>query len=183
MPAPSESTSPHEYAPGRSNAGTIFFRGWVNPSGSLKLPNAHHVYIRNNTDVADAGEVRESLGLATRIVLLHEGHVIDEGPLATLLVFFAGGGKVAAGELTLGDLVAFNDSPHPLFQKLEPVTSGTLAKVTEFLGSQQARGGTILRPALQTAYRYGNPDRPLNVVILSDGMTEQLTFGIHTRHP
>lgn len=36
------------------NAGTIFFRGWVNPSGSLKLPNAHHVYIRNNTDVSDA---------------------------------------------------------------------------------------------------------------------------------
>jgi ATP-binding cassette subfamily B protein len=30
------------------------------------------------------------------------------GPLATLLVFFAGGGKVAAGELTLGELVAFN---------------------------------------------------------------------------
>lgn len=30
------------------------------------------------------------------------------GPLATLLVFFAGGGKVAAGELSLGELVAFN---------------------------------------------------------------------------
>ncbi len=36
------------------DAGTIFFRGWVNPSGSLKMPNAHHVYIRNNTDVSDA---------------------------------------------------------------------------------------------------------------------------------
>ena len=30
------------------------------------------------------------------------------GPLATLLVFFAGGGKVTAGELSLGELVAFN---------------------------------------------------------------------------
>jgi ATP-binding cassette subfamily B protein len=30
------------------------------------------------------------------------------GPLATLLVFFAGGGRVASGELSLGDLVAVN---------------------------------------------------------------------------
>jgi len=30
------------------------------------------------------------------------------GPLATLLVFFAGAGRVAAGALSLGDLVAFN---------------------------------------------------------------------------
>ena len=34
-------------------------------------------------------------------------------------------------------------------------------------------GGTILRPAIETAYRYHRSDRPLNVVILSDGMTEQ----------
>ena len=31
----------------------------------------------------------------------------------------------------------------------------------------------MLRPAISAAYRYGNPDRPLNVVILSDGLTEQ----------
>ena len=31
----------------------------------------------------------------------------------------------------------------------------------------------MLRPAIETAYRYQNPDRTLNVVILSDGMTEQ----------
>lgn len=30
------------------------------------------------------------------------------GPLATLLVFFAGGGKVVSGQLSLGELVAFN---------------------------------------------------------------------------
>jgi len=39
--------------------------------------------------------------------------------------------------------------------------------------SQQAKGGTILAPAMTTAYKYGDPDRTLNVVILSDGMTEQ----------
>lgn len=42
-----------------------------------------------------------------------------------------------------------------------------------FLSSHSAKGGTVLAPALNTAYRYGDPDRPLNVVILSDGMTEQ----------
>jgi Ca-activated chloride channel family protein len=31
----------------------------------------------------------------------------------------------------------------------------------------------VLNPAITTAYRYGQPDRPLNVVVLSDGMTEQ----------
>ena len=30
----------------------------------------------------------------------------------------------------------------------------------------------MLRPAISTAYQYRDPDRPLNVVILSDGMTE-----------
>jgi Ca-activated chloride channel family protein len=31
----------------------------------------------------------------------------------------------------------------------------------------------VLRPAIETAYRYHNSDRTLNVVVLSDGMTEQ----------
>jgi Ca-activated chloride channel family protein len=31
----------------------------------------------------------------------------------------------------------------------------------------------VLAPAIQTAYRYGEADRTLNVVVLSDGMTEQ----------
>jgi Ca-activated chloride channel family protein len=42
-----------------------------------------------------------------------------------------------------------------------------------FLESQRPAGGTVLRPALDTAYKYQDPDRTLNVVILSDGMTEQ----------
>ena len=46
-------------------------------------------------------------------------------------------------------------------------------KGVAFLGDQSARGGTVLSPAMQAAYRYGDPDRPLNVVILSDGMTKQ----------
>lgn len=35
-------------------AGTIYFRGTVSPSSTLKLPNAHHVYVGNHTDRADA---------------------------------------------------------------------------------------------------------------------------------
>jgi Ca-activated chloride channel family protein len=42
-----------------------------------------------------------------------------------------------------------------------------------FLDSQSARGGTQLRLALATAYKYATGDRPLNVVVLSDGLTEQ----------
>src|SRR4030095_16394826 len=38
---------------------------------------------------------------------------------------------------------------------------------------QEARGGTVLQPAISTAYKYASADRPLNVVILSDGLTEQ----------
>jgi hypothetical protein len=35
-------------------AGRVFFRGWVNPNGLTKLPNAHHVYIANQGGVTDA---------------------------------------------------------------------------------------------------------------------------------
>lgn len=36
------------------DAGTVYFRGWVNPAGPLKLPHAHHVYIGNHTNVTSA---------------------------------------------------------------------------------------------------------------------------------
>src|SRR5687767_12924992 len=42
-----------------------------------------------------------------------------------------------------------------------------------FLKGQSARSGTVLAPALATAFKYSSADRPLNVVILSDGVTEQ----------
>jgi Ca-activated chloride channel family protein len=64
-------------------------------------------------------------------------------------------------------------APNPLFSALQKATPELQAQAAQFLRSQQARGGTVLRPAMATAYKYGDPDRPLNVVILSDGMTEQ----------
>ncbi len=71
------------------------------------------------------------------------------------------------------ELITFNVAPNTLFNQLQPVTEQSQAEAVDFLRSQQGRGGTMLRPAMATAYKYGDPDRPLNVVILSDGMTEQ----------
>lgn len=71
------------------------------------------------------------------------------------------------------EIITFNVTPDSLFDALRPVSEEIKPKANAFLGSQRARGGTVLRPALSAAYRYGDPDRTLNVVILSDGMTEQ----------
>jgi Ca-activated chloride channel family protein len=71
------------------------------------------------------------------------------------------------------EIVTFNIDAHPLFSALQPASDENMASAQSFLAEQQARGGTSLQPALSVAYRYGDPDRPLNIVILSDGMTEQ----------
>jgi Ca-activated chloride channel family protein len=73
------------------------------------------------------------------------------------------------------EVIAFNTAPELLFQKLEAASAANIDNAMEFLGSKRAIGGTVLRSALQTAYRYGEPDRPLNVVVLSDGIIEQGT--------
>lgn len=71
------------------------------------------------------------------------------------------------------ELMTFNVQPHTVFNQLRNADPRAKSEATAFLDTQAARGGTILAPALTTAYKYGEPDRPLNVVILSDGMTEQ----------
>ena len=70
------------------------------------------------------------------------------------------------------DLIAFNVATQELFQGLQPVTAMTRTQTTAFLAAQSPRGGTFLEPALRAAYRHKDADRPLNVVILSDGMIE-----------
>jgi Ca-activated chloride channel family protein len=79
-------------------------------------------------------------------------------------------------ELGSGDrfeVMTFNVQPNTLFGELQPATDDIKQKAMTFMTSQNARGGTNLAPAMATAYKYGNPDRTLNVVVLSDGMTEQ----------
>lgn len=71
------------------------------------------------------------------------------------------------------EVLTFNVQPNTLFDKLVPATEESTQSAEQFMLTQSAKGGTVLRPALDAAYRYNDPDRQLNVVILSDGMTEQ----------
>lgn len=71
------------------------------------------------------------------------------------------------------ELMSFNVATETLFNDLQSVTEGRKQEAKAFLELQRARGGTVLRPAISAAYRYQDSDRTLNVVVLSDGMTEQ----------
>lgn len=71
------------------------------------------------------------------------------------------------------DVMVFNSRPEMMFGQFGEVNEEAKAKVQAFLGEQFARGGTDLRPAMTAAYRYKEADRELNVVVLSDGMTER----------
>jgi Ca-activated chloride channel family protein len=77
------------------------------------------------------------------------------------------------GEKDRFEMMTFNVTPNLAFGQLQTPTPEIRERALQFLGSQQARGGTVLNPAITTAYRYADPDRPLNVIVLSDGLTEQ----------
>lgn len=87
----------------------------------------------------------------------------------------------ALGKEDRFEVLTFNVSPAELFSSLRPAEEASKKEAAEFLGSQEARGGTVLEPALRTAYRYKGADRPLNVVVLSDGMTEQAEHALLLR--
>nr|MCU0712516.1 VWA domain-containing protein [Pirellula sp.] len=70
------------------------------------------------------------------------------------------------------EVMTFNTMPQMQFSKLSDVNPDTKEQTSAFLESQRAKGGTVLRPAILTAYKYKSDDRPLNVIVLSDGMTE-----------
>jgi Ca-activated chloride channel family protein len=71
------------------------------------------------------------------------------------------------------EVIAFNVQASTLFQKLVDADEDAKRRAAEFLASQTPRGGTQLSPAMDAAYRYADKERPLNVVLLSDGLTEQ----------
>ncbi len=71
------------------------------------------------------------------------------------------------------EVITFNITPRPLFKKLVDANIENHGRAQKFLDSRVARGGTVLHPAVREAYRHSQSGRQLNVVILSDGMTEQ----------
>jgi Ca-activated chloride channel family protein len=71
------------------------------------------------------------------------------------------------------EIISFNVEPAPAFGALRPADAASKQAASEFLASRAARGGTVLNPAMTTAYKYADKDRALNVIVLSDGMTEQ----------
>jgi len=71
------------------------------------------------------------------------------------------------------EVMTFNIQPRLAFNTKRGADAQAKHDAIAFLAAAQANGGTVLNPALTTAYKYADPDRPLNVVILSDGLTEQ----------
>jgi Ca-activated chloride channel family protein len=113
----------------------------------------------------------EEKGMDYVFVLDVSGSMATDGKLATSrrsIEAFVG----ALGPEDRLEVMTFNLQPNLLFSELKAADNGALESAAKFLASQQARGGTVLRPALQTAYKYRDSDRQLNVVLLSDGITE-----------
>lgn len=76
------------------------------------------------------------------------------------------------GKLDRFEVMTFNTSPNLLFNRLVDVNDENSTQATSYILGQKARGGTLLRPAVRTACNYKSPERPLNIVLLSDGMTD-----------
>jgi Ca-activated chloride channel family protein len=77
------------------------------------------------------------------------------------------------GDADRFEVMTFNVKPDLAFGQLQPAIAANRQRALEYLSKQVARGGTVLQPAMATAYKYASPDRALNVVVLSDGLTEQ----------
>ncbi len=121
-----------------------------------------------------AGEdlAKQETGMDYVFVLDISGSMANDGKLLVskdaVAAFIA-----ALGEADRFELMAFNLSPETLFKRLSPATDQMREAAGQFLAAQRGRGGTVLSAAMNTAYQYGDPDRRLNVVVLSDGLTEQ----------
>ena len=76
------------------------------------------------------------------------------------------------GEADRFEVMTFNIKPELAFGQLQAANPANKQQANDYLAKQSARGGTVLQPTISTAYKYASHDRPLNVVILSDGLTE-----------
>ena len=71
------------------------------------------------------------------------------------------------------EVLTFNVQPNLAFRELREANDANKSEALSYLSSQAARGGTVLAPAVTTAFKYATSDRPLNIIILSDGLSEQ----------
>lgn len=70
-------------------------------------------------------------------------------------------------------ILTFNIQPTTLFKNLIKTKPKTLKQTTQFLKSQQTQKNTILKPTINTTYKYKNPNHHLNIIILSNKITKQ----------
>ena len=77
------------------------------------------------------------------------------------------------GEKDRFEVMTFNVQPRRAFNTKRGADAAGEAGRARLPRRGAGDGGTVLNPAITTAYKYADPDRPLNVVILSDGLTEQ----------
>jgi Ca-activated chloride channel family protein len=71
------------------------------------------------------------------------------------------------------DVLSFNTAPSAGLGKLLPASESNRKQAGAFLASQRAHGGTDFNSALAAAYRYARSGRVLNIVLISDGLSEQ----------
>jgi Ca-activated chloride channel family protein len=78
------------------------------------------------------------------------------------------------GEDDRFEVMTFNNQPGTHFNELRAASDEARTDAARFINSQRARGGTVLQSALRAAYNYADAegDRMLNLVILSDGITQ-----------
>ena len=113
---------------------------------------------------------QQSTGMDYVFVLDVSGSMRNKGKLG-LSTQAARAFAMSLGKEDRFELISFNNVPEMRFGDLKGVTAETKSDADTFLESLRAKGGTDLHPALSLAFRYKDPDRPLNVVLLSDGMT------------
>jgi Ca-activated chloride channel family protein len=119
-------------------------------------------------ELADAGAAMDYL-----FILDISGSMSNDGKLAASTRSVSAFVNALPAESRF-DVMTFNVAPVPLFGQLESVSDANQEQAREFVNSQRARGGTVLQSALRAAYNYVDPegDRQLNLVILSDGLTQ-----------
>jgi Ca-activated chloride channel family protein len=119
-------------------------------------------------ELADAGAAMDYL-----FILDISGSMSNDGKLAASTRSVSAFVDALPAESRF-DVMTFNVAPVPLFGQLESVNDANQDQAREFVNSQRARGGTVLQSALRAAYNYVDPegDRLLNLVILSDGLTQ-----------